>query len=256
MNDYKFGNFLLQLRTEKGLSQSQLGDMMGVSNKAVSKWEMGASKPRPAMLVVLASFFGVTVEELLAGERNASAEQRKSEKGDDTALKLWTGEYRKKKRRGACAIIIACLLPILLFAFAGVMVERNLTESAYGPIVSVVLILAEAIDVALIFVFYASARRLKRTLYAAYPEQAEEITAIISPKRERVPMLKWEKICVVIGALIAFGAFSFRIVFRIVARESERLRTVDFVALLLACAALLLELVAYFHYYWRSRRKK
>ncbi len=78
MNDYNFGNFIYQLRTEKGLSQSQLGDMMGVSNKAVSKWEMGVSKPRPDMLIMLASFFGVTVEELLAGKRNEQAESQKT----------------------------------------------------------------------------------------------------------------------------------------------------------------------------------
>ena len=43
MNDYAFGNFLFDLRTEKGFSQAQLGEMLGVTNKAVSKWENGVS---------------------------------------------------------------------------------------------------------------------------------------------------------------------------------------------------------------------
>jgi len=69
MNDYKFGNFLYELRISKGLSQAQLGAMLGVSNKAVSKWESGAAKPQTATLFALAKILEVTAEELLAGER-------------------------------------------------------------------------------------------------------------------------------------------------------------------------------------------
>lgn len=39
MNDYTFGNFVYTLRTGKNMSQSELGSMLGVTNKAVSKWE-------------------------------------------------------------------------------------------------------------------------------------------------------------------------------------------------------------------------
>ena len=39
MKDYSFGNFLSELRERSGLSQYQLGSLVGVSNKAVSKWE-------------------------------------------------------------------------------------------------------------------------------------------------------------------------------------------------------------------------
>ena len=46
MRDYSFGNFISTLRMRKGLSQYQLGVLVGVSDKAVSKWENGASKPR------------------------------------------------------------------------------------------------------------------------------------------------------------------------------------------------------------------
>ena len=45
MNDYTFGNKILELRTKLNLSQTELAEKIGVTNKAVSKWETGKSKP-------------------------------------------------------------------------------------------------------------------------------------------------------------------------------------------------------------------
>ena len=180
MNDYEFGNFIYQLRTEKGLSQTELGDMMGVSNKAVSKWEMGVSKPRPDMLITLASFFDVTVDELLAGKRNAEAESKQTV---DIALKRWTGEYLKQKKHAKNAIITALLLPIWFFVCALVLSMALPDDDVIGPIILVGMFLAELIDIMLIFVFYVSANRSKRILHAAYPTRTDEIAEIIKQKK-------------------------------------------------------------------------
>ena len=45
MNSYKLGEFIRNKRKEKGLTQQQLGDIVGVSMKAVSKWECGNAMP-------------------------------------------------------------------------------------------------------------------------------------------------------------------------------------------------------------------
>ncbi len=65
MNDYKFGNKLYQLRHEAGLSQAELAAKVGVTNKAVSKWENGAAKPSTDIIRKLSVLFQVSVEELL-----------------------------------------------------------------------------------------------------------------------------------------------------------------------------------------------
>ncbi len=65
-----FGEFLYRLRKERGMTQAELADRLGVTNKAVSKWETGEAMPETALLVPLAGIFGVTVDELLRGERN------------------------------------------------------------------------------------------------------------------------------------------------------------------------------------------
>ena len=55
MNDYAFGNKLLEMRTQRGLSQTDLAGMLGVTNKAVSKWETGKSKPTTNVIRKLAA---------------------------------------------------------------------------------------------------------------------------------------------------------------------------------------------------------
>ncbi len=69
LNDYNFGNFVCELREEKGLTQAELAQQLGVSPAAVSKWENGSSKPRVEVLFQLAQLLGVHSEELLAGHR-------------------------------------------------------------------------------------------------------------------------------------------------------------------------------------------
>ena len=65
MNDYKFGEYIFKLRTEKGLSQAKLAETLGVSDKAVSKWENGKSKPQVEMLKRLAIALEASFEEML-----------------------------------------------------------------------------------------------------------------------------------------------------------------------------------------------
>lgn len=64
-----FGEFLYTLRKEKGMTQAELADALGVTNKAVSKWETGEAMPETALLKPLARIFNVTVDELLDGKR-------------------------------------------------------------------------------------------------------------------------------------------------------------------------------------------
>lgn len=64
---YKVGNFIYMLRTGKGLTQEQLGNLLGVTNKAVSKWENGSAIPRLQLLPRLAETLGCTQEELFLG---------------------------------------------------------------------------------------------------------------------------------------------------------------------------------------------
>ncbi|OAA86318.1 helix-turn-helix domain-containing protein [Clostridium ljungdahlii] len=65
MDKLQIGEVIFKLRKEKGITQDQLGGFIGVSTAAVSKWESGNSYPDITLLPVLASFFNVSIDELL-----------------------------------------------------------------------------------------------------------------------------------------------------------------------------------------------
>lgn len=72
MDNIKFGKFIKQLRAENNMTQKQLAEKLFITDKAVSKWERGLSMPDISLLGSLADIFGVTVSELLNGEREHS----------------------------------------------------------------------------------------------------------------------------------------------------------------------------------------
>ncbi len=69
MDNMKTGALIAQMRKEKGMTQKALADSIGVSNAAVSKWETGKGFPDISMLEPLSNALGLTVSEILAGER-------------------------------------------------------------------------------------------------------------------------------------------------------------------------------------------
>lgn len=74
MNQIKTGKFLAELRKENKLTQAELGEKIGVTNKTISRWENGNYMPDIDMLLILSEQYGVTVSELLNGERQTPEE--------------------------------------------------------------------------------------------------------------------------------------------------------------------------------------
>lgn len=88
-----FGEFLYALRKDKGMTQAELAQLLGVTNKAVSKWETGEAMPETSLLIPIARIFGVSVDELLDGKRAERLDgvedgaERDSEKVSDMKIK-------------------------------------------------------------------------------------------------------------------------------------------------------------------------
>lgn len=79
----KMGRMLRDLRKEKGLTQEQLAEHFGVSNRTISRWENGINMPDISVLVEIAEFYEVGILELIEGERT----QEKMETDNNNQLK-------------------------------------------------------------------------------------------------------------------------------------------------------------------------
>ncbi len=75
MDKYEFSQRIFELRTQKGISQKELGELLGVSNKAVSKWENGESIPKTQTLVKISEVFGIDIGELMGAPTDTAAVQ-------------------------------------------------------------------------------------------------------------------------------------------------------------------------------------
>lgn len=71
MNQQKIGNFLKQLRNEKGITQEQAAEQFSVSQRTISRWETGSNMPDIGMLIEIAEFYHADVREIIDGERKS-----------------------------------------------------------------------------------------------------------------------------------------------------------------------------------------
>ena len=118
MDTKKMGTFLAKLRREHNLTQEQLGEKLGVTNKTVSRWENGNYLPPAEMLQALSELYNVTINEILSGERlPEEAYREKAEENIATVLKQRS--FSARERVAACLdwlarywwVLLICLLP-------------------------------------------------------------------------------------------------------------------------------------------------
>lgn len=113
MNMQKIGKFILQLRQEKNLSQSDLANLIPVTRQAVSRWEKGQSIPDSSTLLIISKIFDVSINELLNGERLKKEEPKKLEKIALDMIDKNNSQSKKFKR-----VLLFMVLIILLLSFS------------------------------------------------------------------------------------------------------------------------------------------
>ena len=97
MDQIKIGKFIASLRKEKCLTQEQLGEKLGVTNKTISRWENGDYMPDVEMLSLLSKEFGVSINELISGER-LLAEDFKKAADDNLVTALDNSTFTLKEK--------------------------------------------------------------------------------------------------------------------------------------------------------------
>lgn len=111
MNQERIGRFIAELRKEKKLTQIDLANKLGITDRAISKWENGRGLPDLSLLTPLCEILDVSINELLSGSRLDKKDyQEKLEKNIIDAI-----DYTDKKIRKTKKIFIIILSVIIMF---------------------------------------------------------------------------------------------------------------------------------------------
>lgn len=140
------GKFIAALRKEKGLTQEQFGEKIGVTNKTVSRWETGTYMPPADALLSMSQLFEVSINEILSGKRltveeyKAAAEENLTQtiKASSFVLRDRIAYYRKKWLREHIAIMVFLGICIVAVFVTGLV----LRESLIGSCAVLLLVLA------------------------------------------------------------------------------------------------------------------
>lgn len=145
MDQKKIGYFLRKLRNEKGLTQEQFAEIIGVSNRSVSRWENGVNMPDFDLLMQIAEYFDVHIEEILDGERKTPILEKETK---NTLLKVAdysTNENIIFSKRlnyiflmGLAAYIVYMLIDIQ--HLTAIPLYNNIASFALGLVLGVLLV--------------------------------------------------------------------------------------------------------------------
>ena len=113
MDQIKIGKFIAESRKQKNLTQVQLSEKLGITDKAISKWERGIAMPDASLMLTLSEILGISVNELLSGEKISM--ENDNQKNEQLLLDM-AKEIERKNRtiwNAMWAIMIASMLGLL-----------------------------------------------------------------------------------------------------------------------------------------------
>ena len=130
MEQQRIGKFILELRKEKNMTQKDLADQLGVTDRAISKWENGRGMPDVSLMKPLCDILGITVSELLCGERIAQQDYR--EKSEFRFLDTIEITDKKIKQKNILLRVIAALAILMLFVGIALIYWLPLTRGYFS----------------------------------------------------------------------------------------------------------------------------
>lgn len=123
MNQEKIGKFIAKCRKEKSFTQSELADKLNISNKAISKWETGRGMPDASIMLELCAYLGITVNELLSGEKLEEGEYK--EKANENIINIAKESEKNKKVKNKIIIVLTIIIIFSILLLITNIIYRN-----------------------------------------------------------------------------------------------------------------------------------
>ena len=152
MERKSIGSFIAVLRKANGLTQRELADKLGISDKAVSRWERDETAPDLSLIPAIAEIFGVTSDELLRGERAGEKDNSPEKQAEKTEKQIKA--LLKKVRTKFFTKSLICILISLVGLFAAMICNCAFYKKDLGFIVALIF-LATSLVLGIIFTYLA-----------------------------------------------------------------------------------------------------
>jgi len=177
MDQIKIGRFIAECRKRNHLTQMQLAEKLGITDKAISKWERGITMPDTSIMLELCDILGVSVNELLCGEKiNMENNEQKNEQ-----LLLDMAKELEKKNKTIWSSMWAIMIVSMIALFAGILIAAFAIPEGPWQLVTIVCVCV----VFLIPCFYAlklevsvGAYKCKNCGYEIVPTYTQALNAM------------------------------------------------------------------------------
>ncbi len=135
MNQEQIGKFIAELRKENKMTQEQLAEKIGVTNKSISRWENGKTMPDLSIIIILSDLFNVEISELLNGRKMSVKELQSKRNLLDNLIEYESNQNTEKRKRAGKIIFF------YLVGYASLFIvnrfEGNLPEVVIGILLTI-----------------------------------------------------------------------------------------------------------------------
>ena len=136
MDQIKIGRFIAGCRKAVNLTQKQLAEKLGITDKAISKWERGIAMPDTSIMLELCDILGISVNELLSGEKNNM--ENSNQKNEQLLLDL--AKELEKKNKTIWSSMWAIMIVSMTALFAGIFIAAFLIPEGVWQLVTILII--------------------------------------------------------------------------------------------------------------------
>ena len=133
MDQIKIGRFIAECRRSVGLTQMQLAEKLGITDKAVSKWERGIAMPDTSIMLELCDILGISVNELLSGEKISM--ENNNQKNEQLLLDL--AKELEKKNKTIWTAMWAIMIVSITALLAGLFITAFLIPEGVWQLVTI-----------------------------------------------------------------------------------------------------------------------